>query len=617
MIGVGFVLVAAAPLWIWFLAPQFTGIPQNFSYTADIVSLDNFYNEETKQYSGETRSVTKFSYDVVGSSGGALIVRNTFDVRTVMNKNIFKVERLYAIDSRTGKHVAGFGDRNRSGYLFAPRHLKKGESFTYWHINYDGPAHMTFAGEEAIDGLPVFRYETRYEGVRIDQTKNLEILPGVGTVRGVEIEPSLQIWIEPISGTMVKYRDDTVAYFYDLKTGRRLNPWNHFSNTYTARSIMEHVEEAKQAKMYSLVIERTIPFALIFSGLLLFLLLGSCKKSVGKYCLAAAPVIMLLILWRMWVVPMQKVPVLYEGGPMETIRLGAEKGLLSSPVWVAEHNGYFLKHGLDVKIAEFPFGRSAITSMFNDGNFDMAIVNQTPIVLNSFLRHDFAVIAGMVTSTSDVKIIARKDRNIGAPSDLKGKRIGITRGSVGHYFLSLCLAQHSLSLEDVILSNVEASNIAGALEEGSVDAIVSWEPHIFHAKVSLGENGLVFESKGIFREDFYFVTFKDWAVKNPARLQRFLMAIEEANTFIRKNAEESQRIVAARLKFDPAFILSLWDDYTFKLFLDQAVLLTFEQQARWMIGNNMTDKADVFNYLDYIFFEALEAIKPSAITILH
>lgn len=257
------IALAAVPVWAVWVGPALLQTPSDFHLTADIYSLDNFYDEARHEFLGEQGSVTTYSYQAITSQPGVLLVKNVFDVRTVDGEKIFSVERHYGIDPRTGRHVLGFGDRDRDGYLFAPRHLRRGEPFTTWHINYDGPAHLRFAGEERLYGLPVYRYETRYEGVRIDQTVNLGHLPGVPETRGVELEPYLQLWVEPATGSLVAYRDETTAYYYDIVTGVRLHPWNRFTNSYTRESIAQRVANARLAKVRQSFIEWIAPLALL------------------------------------------------------------------------------------------------------------------------------------------------------------------------------------------------------------------------------------------------------------------------------------------------------------------------------------------------------------------
>ncbi|MEK7748297.1 MAG: ABC transporter substrate binding protein [Nitrospirota bacterium] len=276
--SLAFCLFLITAVWPWWIAPSLTKLPHHFSYRADIFSLDNFYDENQQQFLGEKRSVTQFSYEVVDQKQGTLIIKNLFDVRTVTGEKIFTVERLYGIHPKTGQHTANFGDKNRNGHLFAPKNLKKGVPFTYWHINYDAPALMTFAGEENLFGLPVYRYESRYQGVNIDQTENLKFLPGVGVTRGIQLDPYLQLWIEPVTGRMVKYKDETIAYYYNLATKERLHPWNKFSNTYQRSSITKQVKIAKRQKAFFRMAEMTTPLflALVVS---VALLLGLAKRK--------------------------------------------------------------------------------------------------------------------------------------------------------------------------------------------------------------------------------------------------------------------------------------------------------------------------------------------------
>lgn len=246
------------------VAPRVLSLPDDFSYSAQVVSKDNFYDELAEGFKGEVQSNTKFSYDVIGREGNVMLIRNAFDVRSREGERIFSVERQYGIDRISGDHVAGYGDRDREGYLFAPHFLDK-QDVTYWHVNYDTPVLLRFQGEDVLEGLSVYRYESTFHA---DQTENLKHLPFVGTARGVNLDIHLQVWFEPVSGRMVKYADQATAYFYDLSTGKRLSPWNRFSNTFSEKSIEEQVQIAKDEKMKGELWSLYIPLLLLLLALL-------------------------------------------------------------------------------------------------------------------------------------------------------------------------------------------------------------------------------------------------------------------------------------------------------------------------------------------------------------
>ncbi len=270
-----FLLFIFIPCWIFLIAPWLISIPSDFEYKADVMSTDNFYDDAIGEFSGEVASSTYFTYKVDSMKDGKLLIKNVFDVSKPDGEPIFSVERLYGINPSTGKHILGFGDHDREGYLFAPRMkgvLKQATDkaeFTYWHVNYDSPALMKFKAEEDIFGLKVYRYESNYMA---DQTANLAHLPDVGVTRGVNLDINLQLWIEPTTGKMVKYEDSTQAFYYDLATGRRLHPWNKFANRFRDESVVSQVRIIEDGRQ-RLVFWGTITpffFATVGVGLVFF-----------------------------------------------------------------------------------------------------------------------------------------------------------------------------------------------------------------------------------------------------------------------------------------------------------------------------------------------------------
>ncbi len=173
-------LLLAIPLWLNIIAPNRLRLADEFKFEAEVISVDNFYDLEAGAFKGEEFSRTTFEYKTLNATAESLVIANIFDVRTIDGAPIFSVTREYGINRYTGEHIPSLGNKERVGYLFAPRHLEEGEAFTYWHVNYDGPAQMEYVGREVLYGLPVFHYQTSYEGVTIDQTTDLDYLPNVG-----------------------------------------------------------------------------------------------------------------------------------------------------------------------------------------------------------------------------------------------------------------------------------------------------------------------------------------------------------------------------------------------------------------------------------------------------
>jgi len=269
------------PIWIYFISPILLRIPSNFSYKADVISVDNFYDQETKDFKGEQYSKTDFYYEVVGKHGFDLDIKNVFNVQTLDGDPVFKAEPVYRINSITGRHVAS-DDKNREGYLFAPRNLKKGEGFTYWHVTSPEPLHMKYAGEEYLYGLKVYKYE-KSDLKPYDQTEFLTFLPDVGVTKGVKLVSNVYMWVEPTSGYLVKIEDfSTDYYYYDLKTEQKLHPHNQFINTYSESSTKKNTEIASAQRIKVLFILYGVPIIyLLYVFLRLVLTAEDTNKIVS------------------------------------------------------------------------------------------------------------------------------------------------------------------------------------------------------------------------------------------------------------------------------------------------------------------------------------------------
>lgn len=286
------VLLAFIPICRWIILPQTQKIPANFAYEANIFSIDNFFDEEQHRFSGDILSVTNFTYKVEKQTGDTLLIKNSFNAKKPSGEEIFSVNRLYGIDASDGSHLSNKGDKSRSGYLFAPRGIQKGESYTYWHINYDQPALMKFQGEELIAGLPVYHYICAYTA---DQTKNLGFLPGVPEKRGIRLDILLETWIDPLTGWLIKYEDHTTAWFYDIHTKEHINPWNKFHNEFAYSSVLHHVEIAKNKHSFTVILTLYIPLFLIISSLVILFIHFSLIKSLKNHRPALAFSLVLVI----------------------------------------------------------------------------------------------------------------------------------------------------------------------------------------------------------------------------------------------------------------------------------------------------------------------------------
>jgi NitT/TauT family transport system substrate-binding protein len=285
---------------------------------------------------------------------------------------------------------------------------------------------------------------------------------------------------------------------------------------------------------------------------------------------------------------------------LEKLTLGVESSLLPTAVWVAEDKGLFKKEGLDLTIKEFGSGRLSFLAMLKgDQGINISTVAPTPIMFESFDRKDFSIFATFAYSYSDVKVIARRDQGIQAAIDLKGKTIGTPAGTTGQFFTEAFLIYNGIPSSDVEVIDTASKDL----------------PDAFKAKRLLGDRAVSLESSGVYKETFNFMVMNDYAKSHSEALRRFLKAIEKATEFTKSNKKEAQAIVVKRLNLEEATTAAIWDDFIFEVSLDQSLVMTLEDEARWAINSKLTDIEEVPNYIDYIDMSALQEVNPEAVSL--
>lgn len=302
---------------------------------------------------------------------------------------------------------------------------------------------------------------------------------------------------------------------------------------------------------------------------------------------------------------------------IEKVTLGlSATSLLPSLVHIASEKGYFLEEGIDMEVKGYPTGKHALAATLA-GEVDMGTVADIPIVSNSFKRDDFYIFATVVDSARHAKALGRKDRGINAPHDLAGKRIATTIGTTAHFFMEEFFVFNQMDFSEAELVNMKPKEMVKAIINGDVDAIFTWEPNISNALKALGDNGVTLPDYVGYMATFNLVSKRGFIRDKPELISGVIKGLVRAEDFVNENREESIDIIAAFLKTEPRVIDALWDIYRFRISLSQTLLITLEDQARWKIGKKLTDETEVPNYLDYIYFDALEEINSDAVTIIH
>ena len=108
----------------------------------------------------------------------------------------------------------------------------------------------------------------------------------------------------------------------------------------------------------------------------------------------------------------------------------------------------------------------------------------------------------------------------------------------------------------------------------------------------------------------------DWIGGHPEVVSRFLKSLAQAEDYLIRNPAQAKAILRKQLNYDDALTETIWSQHQFSISLDQSFILAMEDEARWMIKNNLTTEKAAPNFLDYIYADGLEEIKPESVNII-
>jgi NitT/TauT family transport system substrate-binding protein len=155
-----------------------------------------------------------------------------------------------------------------------------------------------------------------------------------------------------------------------------------------------------------------------------------------------------------------------------------------------------------------------------------------------------------------------------------------------------------------------------AVISGKIDAASTWQFSLIWIQKRLGDKGITFYDEHLYTETFNIVAKQGYVKKNPDAIKKVIRALIKAEGFIKQNPNKSLNIVADSVGIDRALLSEVWGEFNFRVTLTQALLITLEDETRWVIKSRLVEKSKMPNYIDFIYVDGLQAVKPEAVKII-
>jgi NitT/TauT family transport system substrate-binding protein len=298
---------------------------------------------------------------------------------------------------------------------------------------------------------------------------------------------------------------------------------------------------------------------------------------------------------------------------VDKVSLAYTQTLYSAHIIIAREKGFFTKRDLDIDPKLFTAGRLTLDAVMA-GAVDMCATAETPMTAAVMAQRPIAVVARLAKATPTTLI--NVDSGIKTLQDLKGKKLGVSIGSGSEVYLFNVLAKAGLKPSDTTYVNLRPEDMPGALANGSVDAINTWQPNIANAERLLGGKAKVLDTAGIYNETWDLVMMQDYLRTHARQATAMIRALLDAEAFIRDNRSEAIDILSRVVGVDRNVVEASWSNFEFRIALDPALLDILQAHSRWRLatGNLPQGVTSIPDFRGVIFPGPLNAVDPKRVT---
>jgi sulfonate transport system substrate-binding protein len=219
------------------------------------------------------------------------------------------------------------------------------------------------------------------------------------------------------------------------------------------------------------------------------------------------------------------------------------------PEFVGVEKGFFVKHGLDLKIKVLSTG-SEVVRAFQSGEAQFIAQNPTTQAAAATNGIKLLAVCEIMGQPKQVyyddmfTITARNGSGIrpGHLEDLAGKRVGLALASNEEEYLRAILAKANIPIEKVTMVNVPPPDHVSVMRQGGVDAESTWEPYGTMILDQVPGAYLVKRDGGYLGYSLWLGASVDYVSKNPDVMQKLVDAMAESEWYIRQHPKEAAEV---------------------------------------------------------------------------
>ncbi|MFJ5553390.1 ABC transporter substrate-binding protein [Streptomyces sp. NPDC093225] len=294
-----------------------------------------------------------------------------------------------------------------------------------------------------------------------------------------------------------------------------------------------------------------------------------------------------------------------------TVTIAASDHLGGAAVYVAEERRLWADDGPRTRVRSLATGREALNAVLG-GQAAFGVVGDLPAVAAALGGRDVRIVAEL-SAFSDWRLLTRTDRAITGFDRLRGRKVGVPRGTNVEYALSRMLAAGHLTAADVTVVNLAPNQVPAALARGDVDAGVTFPSFYDATRTALGRRYAELPFTGY--------TARTLLVSGPGADERtatgVVRSLVRAQRELTGDPAAARRALLARAggALEAGYVERFQPRYTYRAALSPALLRQLHEEAVWAkAAQGLPGPADEAALARTLRPGPLRAVDPAAVT---
>jgi sulfonate transport system substrate-binding protein len=194
------------------------------------------------------------------------------------------------------------------------------------------------------------------------------------------------------------------------------------------------------------------------------------------------------------------------------IRIGYQKsGIFPAVKRRGTLEAAFKDQNIAIKWTEFAFGPPILEAIAT-GNVDFGYTGDTPPIFAQAAGANLLYVAALPNHSAE-GILVHEDSPIRTITDLKGKKVGIAKGSSAHNTTAAALEKVGLSFHDIKPVYLPPADAVAAFARGSIEAWTVWDPYL--ALAEKGKVRVIAYNTDVEQQNGFFLAAKSFTQSHP------------------------------------------------------------------------------------------------------